>query len=846
MPTLWFDSTDFVTGDPTLRISYPSVTQATTIVTATAVGDLKWISLGAVLPFPARIDTVVVCYQILSAATPPTSVIRQTRLSTTTSPDKSIVLSDDGTVLDSKAPVCYRGKAGTKVPAGALEIELRLHFQDIKDQIVLGGIALQVTELCANHRGLGEFGDYTAGIAQAETVFDQALQAMILQGGGVLCIPRDAPAGFFPRNRRQDGVDQPAVTVVDCRDGFERLYVPPIGTLGSSGTTRASHVIEHDLANDLGWQGEYSTELIQSRYRGGASSYLQSLTRAVPAGTAVKNFYVPTSRGLFKGQQLSVTGVANGYGGPTELVTIQGLGSDANGPFFTASSTLAHPLGAFAYNKNVINGLTVEDVANCDNQSTSLAVERTVYGLGDSFVVTGLLTYQGDILSAGGDEGGVGIASQIEHDLDCFWGEVESWNAATGELVYKDATAANPQKLGTSRPLINISQATSKGQVLVMAPGAGPSHIIGRGVDWDASTVGKFIAIDEPTELYAAGEANALGPGTGKPVHRWWHITAVEPRGDRTIDLYVERTVWFTNRRSGPTLFRFDNYSTPGAEKELAYLIAPGAWVSDVRRAVAGDLVGALGQAKPEDARTLVLAPSGSSGAATDFAPGDTITNAVGPDPWQPTGFRARHFDSFPSAMPGTSYLSENYGKVQLGSALAVLGPTDPAQQKDAQYPFDAPIFILAGSTTAIRIRGPVEKAALDLWQPAGNPHKIRWLVQDGGSAATLHADPSDGTFRFAGGDLDFDQKSSRNQQGLSGDAKGANNLRGIDLPVGAGAARLQVTFRTSEPDAAYALFVQCSWPTLTVVTKTAAGFAAAFSPAAPAVGGTLDWLLVR
>jgi len=49
-------------------------------------------------PFPAQIDTVIVCYQILSAATPPTSVIRQTRLSTTTSPDKSIVLSDDGTV----------------------------------------------------------------------------------------------------------------------------------------------------------------------------------------------------------------------------------------------------------------------------------------------------------------------------------------------------------------------------------------------------------------------------------------------------------------------------------------------------------------------------------------------------------------------------------------------------------------------------------------------------------------------------------------------------------------------------------------------------------------------------
>jgi len=118
--------------------------------------------------------------------------------------------------------------------------------------------------------------------------------------------------------------------------------------------------------------------------------------------------------------------------------------------------------------------------------------------------------------------------------------------------------------------------------------------------------------------------------------------------------------------------------------------------------------------------------------------------------------------------------------------------------------------------------------------------------VKDGDSAATLHADPSDGTFLFAGGDLDFGGKSSRNQQGLSGAAKGANNLRGINLTVGAGAVHLKVDFPTSEPDAAYALFVQCSWATLTVVTKAADSFDVAFTPAAPAGGGTLDWLLVR
>jgi hypothetical protein len=42
------------------------------------------------------------------------------------------------------------------------------------------------------------------------------------------------------------------------------------------------------------------------------------------------------------------------------------------------------------------------------------------------------------------------------------------------------------------------------------------------------------------------------------------------------------------------------------------------------------------------------------------------------------------------------------------------------------------------------------------------------------------------------------------------------------------------------------ALFLQCSWPTRSVVTKRKDGFDATFTDAAPAGGGQIDWLLVR
>ena len=125
MPTFWLNPTDLIANDPNLRISYPS-DHGGGVVTATTVGDF-WVSLGVLLPFPAQIDSLVVCYQIAGAPTP-ASDIRQTLLRSLTSPGSEAMLFDDPTVLASATPVYQARTVGRKAPDAALELSLRLHF----------------------------------------------------------------------------------------------------------------------------------------------------------------------------------------------------------------------------------------------------------------------------------------------------------------------------------------------------------------------------------------------------------------------------------------------------------------------------------------------------------------------------------------------------------------------------------------------------------------------------------------------------------------------------------------------------------------------------------------------
>jgi len=52
--TMWLSPTNFVTGDPTLRVSYPFVSHPSTNVSCTTPEDFKWVSMGLRLPADVR------------------------------------------------------------------------------------------------------------------------------------------------------------------------------------------------------------------------------------------------------------------------------------------------------------------------------------------------------------------------------------------------------------------------------------------------------------------------------------------------------------------------------------------------------------------------------------------------------------------------------------------------------------------------------------------------------------------------------------------------------------------------------------------------------------------------
>ena len=183
------------------------------------------------------------------------------------------------------------------------------------------------------------------------------------------------------RNRIQSAYGKSSITIVDSRGGIERFYVPPLGTGASDGLRGGSRLIERDVTGNFPWQGVYSTEAIVSRFRGGASSYLDRLARPATKGSDSR-LYVVTLRGLFVGQTLRVTGEVDGYGGASEWITVKSLGLDGIEPYIVADTQFDHPQSALIYNKNVVNGLAVSDTANCDNQSMTVMVDKSIYGAG--------------------------------------------------------------------------------------------------------------------------------------------------------------------------------------------------------------------------------------------------------------------------------------------------------------------------------------------------------------------------------------------------------------------------------------------------------------------------------
>ena len=245
----------------------------------------------------------------------------------------------------------------------------------------------------------------------------------------------------------------------------------------------------------------------------------------------------------------------------------------------------------------------------------------------------------------------------------------------------------------------------------------------------------------------------ADGGKTERKVYRWWHITDLESREDGRFNLYVEQVLWNNTRfiKGGPSLFSAENYTyensvnrNPSTRKDprkqeqlLSYVIAPGAWISDVRGAVAVPKPGQFGLAPAALERKIKLAPASNDpevqkslfrnrelgeDKVTEVYKGDEISNVPGAHPWNPTGFRARHFAGFPTLLETASFISHNLGRVQMSAGLLVkdayggrsLGEVISGQ-KDHKPSFKAGVHISAATDFGLFLNGPFRQAGLNI-----------------------------------------------------------------------------------------------------------------------------------
>jgi hypothetical protein len=724
-------------------------------------------------------------------------------------------------------------------------------------------------------RSLTDYGPIdTAKNAQA--ALDKGIADIVAKGGGILVIPPTAPSNWEVMNNAPSSTkaDSATVTLIDRRDGYENILLPSNGK--QFGLTWAGRHLERDVNRNIDMAfGVHSTQAIQTNIAGGTTSYAEPILFEVKQGKDQK-VYVTTIRGLYTGMFVNLSGAPRSFGGQTnDSGPIKSLGWDSQKrlPYITLDLEHDHPQDALINNKHVVNSLTVTDNSNSDNQSMGLLVSRNLYGQGDSFGVSSSLRVQGNVMSAAGDEGGLAYGADIYSDINPFRSTVESIDWYKQELVYAPGAVRN-YTLGTSRPLINLNRKKwiTAGNVYIVAQGFSdpwdPSNKEKTGKDfqgevlpggailgskdcgWTQDVVGRFFAVDEPSEYLDPandpGAGYAAAPETR--VYRWYLIQKVENRADGTKRLFVERTRWFSNYNQAPKLYDFENYSWTGHERHLKYIIAPGAYVSDISRAWT-DSEDSGGLVSADLPRTLKLAPNGDIGTSFDFEKNDPITQAIGQDPWNPTGLRVRHHNYVPSTIEYSSFQGTNQGRVAVDSGVALGGgdgnlENDLKQAKDKLPRFIKGIELFTTTRTGVHFRADVQDCAILFEQPNKRSQPIWWRVK-GLVSHTLTVDAEKGGFNFQGGNIRTSGLKVHNG-GISASDTEANNLRGIALPVPTGKNQLKVTFDKPETDANYAIIVQPTWITLIAVTeKTQTGFTVEFGSEAPAKAA-LDWVLLR
>ncbi|HJN14531.1 MAG TPA: hypothetical protein QGH10_03520 [Armatimonadota bacterium] len=744
--------------------------------------------------------------------------------------------------------------------------------------VVLALISFAPAPSAQGTHALDEYGDVST-VDGAEEALRIAVGELIDEGGGVVVIPEGVPESASIENLRQDARsttnEGPVVTIIDQRRGFLVYQVAPIGkhqagTWAGLRVERMLNLGDQSLPH-CGW---HAAQAIDNFIVSGSSSYMATLTEVAEAGSDAR-LYVDLIRGIWVGAYLNVTSSVMGYAEPYDRITVKSIGWDDGKKrnYFTADLEHDHPVGALVYNKHVVNGLSVNGYSNADNQTPGeISATRHNYGVGDSFVLSGMFKYMGDVFSGFGDEGGIVLNAETVGEIESFHSKVEAVDWSRDEVTY-EAGQVHAHTLSNSRPLINLNESKwiTAGEVRIVAPGTpykgqtypgvigGPQNVFNyqggliegsADCPWDDNIIGRFFAVTDPSEVITPDDTSTVGgyaSNPSRPIRRWYRIMEFEANDDGTKVLRILRVRWSAVAAGAPKLFDDDNYTTDDRDRPLSYAIAPGAWVYDISQGFAKthSTGGHLDASHPRKIKVVAHADRGTS---FDFESGDEIEQAVGADPWQPRPLRIRQFDQIPTTMDNATIEVQQLGRVQVPTCIGISGIIRSRDQlesrKDKKAPFATVMRVNSLADVGIDFQTEVLDAAIVFRQPNGHPQPIRWSSDDGSSS--LIVDPSTGDFIFAGGALNLSGESLVNASGVSATGTPAMNLRGIDVAVPEGATELAIAFPRAEVDAAYAVSVTPSWMTaLCAPTKSAEGFTVQFANAAPA-GATIQWIMVR
>ena len=707
---------------------------------------------------------------------------------------------------------------------------------------------------------LEQFGSISNATA-AEATFQKASSDLIAAGGGILLIPGNAPASWHPNNNTQHEIRIPAppasaknwhpgvgITVVDAR-GRSPVVQPPQVT---------GMVIDRVLNLAPGeslpsWDIDPVIELKNTILRG-STSYHDWLQEAVKAGED-RRFYVATIRGIFPGEFLNT--IYNSAGVDRLYVKSIGYDKEKKMWYLVADTPIDVQKGAILSNKNHVNSLKMDTYSHTENQTFDVWVERHNYSQGDNYIFDARNMYMGDAHSTAGDENNVLYAAFVNSDASIFRGEVEKWDAATDELVFKAGAKSNT--LGTGRPVINLNPAkwVTNGTVNIVRPASYieynkpladpvyhgqtyPTTIATNRIGGNVLHMGGLIrfSADAPVtdevvgRYFAVNEAAEYVP-QAKDVRRWYLIDSVTKNADGTKDMQIIRHWWGAKAAGSPTLYKPENYSWDGHEKSLHYIIAPGANAYDV----------ADGVSSPK--RTIRLAPTSFTGTPVDFAAKDPVEQAMGSDPFKPIPFRSWMWDAVPGAFPSSVFDIANAGVMRDSLLYVHWGSTDIEKEKATRYDrnpmWDKYLNFEATCNTGIKFAADTGNAAILFAQPY-HEQVLKWnyaiTTNQPPKTASLTVSRETGDFKFSGGLV--------TAAGLSGGDKPARNLRGLNQTVPAGSKELVVKFPEAETDNAYMVVLQLSWLTNhAIVNRTAEGFTVQFATP-PATAGELSWLLIR